>query len=230
MEYTAGMKPRDRQERRPKPSHVNTLMHYPLLCFNVPSVLGIHYRRAATGSRNAGRDAIVWPLLFLMCIGLAGCATPTVGAGATPGVYHDSRFGFDVTLPQGWRAGSWENTKPDVGECAHDVDVFPPGSKATAQRGIEGHEPELMAITVTINCPQFSPSADPALVRDPEALTVAGASAALYTHDSPQSLVRLAVVSLHGREYLFMLQAPLNKSGDVDLFMRMLQSVTFLGG
>lgn len=180
-------------------------------------------------SHRSSYDIIVWSLLLLVCVGLMGCGSPTVGDGGKSSVYHDSRFGFDVTAPLGWRTGSWENTKPDVGECAHDVDLFPPGSNATAQRGIEEHEPELMAITVTINCPRFSPSADPSLVRDPQPLTIGGFPATLYTHDSSQSLVRLAVASLHGHEYLFMLQAPPEKSGDVDLFMSMLRSVTFSG-
>lgn len=165
-------------------------------------------------------------LLLLVCIGLAGCALPNVGAGPASGVYHDSRFGFEVKLPQGWRAGAWENTKPDIGECAHNVDVFPPGSQATAQRGIEEHEHELMTITVNINC-QFFPNEDSTLVRNPQSLSIGGSPATLYTRDSSQGIGHLAVVSLHGHEYLFMLQAPSDKAGDADLFLSMLRSFTF---
>jgi len=147
--------------------------------------------------------------------------------------YHDSRFGFAVTPPDGWRAEVYQDVRPDMcGGYIYVVYIFPPGSHGYAMLAAQEHEPELMSIQVIPQ--QCQPSSDrgevdPTLVRDPRPLTIAGASATLYTRQETHEIGSGVTVTLRGHVYFFDLQAPPDKARDADLFLSMLRSFTFSG-
>jgi hypothetical protein len=181
---------------------------------------------------------LVMLLAFLVTLPLgAGCA-PQQQHGDHPLApewtwYHDSRFGFHLPLPPGWRTDTWVATPGKIADCAYHVDVFPPTSSGQAGPGAEAYEPVLIGVLVMVNCRPWQAADDTHFTPEQRSITMSGVQAVLYDNDTPRyALERLAVADFSGHQYLFKMhylfnyQAPPSQAQqdqELGLYMQMLR-------
>ena len=152
-------------------------------------------------------------------------ATPASTVGWN--IYKDIRFSFHVSVPPGWRAGSFT----DDSGSDYIVQFFPPDSTTPfGQRGFGDREH--FEIVIPLSGPANNYANNPDWRPEATKITINGTKTTLYDRTTPDcgQINRGATANFGEHDFtFFMVSTPEKAKNDIALFLGMLQSFVYSG-